>query len=409
VPADPSSPIPTALAQLTHADPLQDSEPPHLLTYLAAVPDPRAARGRRHPLVAILAMAAAAVLAGARSIAAIAEWAADAPPPVRAALGARRAAPEHFAVPAEATIRRTLSRLDADALAAAVGAWLAHQERERERPRPAASRWRAVATDGKTLRGARGAGADGRPAHLLACMDHATRAVLAQRQVAGAPEEVPAFQPLLAPLDLAGVVVTADALQTHPEAAEFLVREHHAHHLFVVKANQPLLLERCQRLPWHRVPVLDRTCDRGHGRIEVRTLKAVSVHHVGFPHAAQVLQVTRKTRNLQASTRRFKTVTIYAVTSLPFEQASPARLADLIRGHWAIEALHHIRDVTFAEDASQVRTGSGPHVMATLRNLVIGVLCRAGPVNVAAALRRHARDPRRPLATLGITLGSSYG
>jgi signal transduction histidine kinase len=64
-----------------------------LLTYLAAVPDPRAARGRRHPLVAILGPAAAAVLAGARSIAAIAEWAAEAPQPVRAALGARRDAP----------------------------------------------------------------------------------------------------------------------------------------------------------------------------------------------------------------------------------------------------------------------------------------------------------------------------
>ena len=99
----------------------------------------------------------------------------------------------------------------------------------------------------------------------------------------------------------------------------------------------------------------------------------------------------------------------YAVTSLPFEQASPARLADLVRGHWAIEALHHIRDVTLAEDASQVRTDGGPHVMATLRNLVIGVVCRAGPVNVATALRRHARDPRRPLATLGITPGSSHG
>jgi len=70
-----------------------------------------------------------------------------------------------------------------------------------------------------------------------------------------------------------------------------------------------------------------------------------------------------------------------------------------------IEALHHLRDVTFAEDARQVRTGSGPHVMATLRNLVIGVLCRAGPVNVTAALRHHARDPRRPLATLGIDFG----
>ena len=408
MPATPSSLIPTALTHLVQADrgQLQDAVAPDLLAYLATVPDPRAARGRRHPLVAILALAAAAVLAGARSIAAIAEWAADAPQPVRAALGARHHSPGHFAVPAEATIRRTLARLDADALAAAVGAWLA--ERDRDCPRPAGSRRRAVAVDGKTVRGARAANADGRPAHLLACMDHTTRAVLAQRQVGGAPEEVPAFAPLLAPLDLAGVVVTADALQTHPDAAEFLVREKRAHYLFMVKANQPTLLARCQRLPWHRVPELDRTCDRGHGRLELRTLKAVSVRHVGFPHAAQVLQVTRKTRQLQASTRRFKTVTVYAVTSLTHAQASPARLADLIRGHWAIEALHHLRDVTFAEDDSQVRTGSGPHAMATLRNLVIGVLSRAGPANLAAAVRRHARDARRPLATLGITLGSSY-
>ena len=84
--------------------------------------------------------------------------------------------------------------------------------------------------------------------HLLAAMDHTSRAVLAQRQLGGAPEEVPAFQPLLAPLDLAGVVVTADALQTHPDAAEFLVATH-AHCLFQVKANQPTLLDRCHRLP----------------------------------------------------------------------------------------------------------------------------------------------------------------
>ncbi len=141
------------------------------------------------------------MLAGARSIAAIAEWAADTPQQARAALGVRHHTPGHLAVPAEATIRRTLAHLDADALAAAVGAWLADQDRER--PAPAASRRRAVAVDGKTLRGARGAG-DGRPAHLLAAMDHTSRAVLAQHQVGGAPEEVPAFQPLLAPLDLAG-------------------------------------------------------------------------------------------------------------------------------------------------------------------------------------------------------------
>jgi predicted transposase YbfD/YdcC len=400
VPADPASPIPAGFTQLAHAQPLYDSEPPHLLAYLAGVPDPRSARGRRHPLVAILGLAAAAVLTGARSVTAIAEWAADAPGPVRVALGARQQAPGHWGVPAEATIRRTLSRLDPDAVAGGVGAWLADRDRDRGRP---PTRGRAVAVDGKTLRSAQAAGGDGRPVHLLAVMDHATRAVLAQRQVGGAPEEVPAFAPLLAPLDLAGVVVTADALQTHPEAAEFLVTRKQAHYLLVVKANKPTLLDRCARLPWHRVPVADRTRDRGHGRVEHRSLKAVSVRHFGFPHAAQVVQVTRKRRGLHAN--RWRTVTIYATTSLPFGLARPARLADLLRGHWGIEALHHVRDTTFAEDASQVRTGAAPHTMAALRNLVIGVLCRAGPVNVAAALRRHARDPYRPLATLGISLG----
>jgi len=395
VPAEPSSPIPSALAQLTYANRLQHAETPHLLAYLATIPDPRTARGRRHPLIAILAMAAAAVLGGARSLAAIAEWAADAPQPVRAALGARRDAPNHWAVPAETTIRKTLTRLDPDALTTAIGAWLSDRDRQQQQRR-------AVAVDGKTLRGARTP--DGRQVHLLAAMDHATRAVLAQRQVDGAPGEVPAFQPLLADLDLDGVVVTADALHTHPDAADFLVTGKHGHYLFVVKANQPTLLDRCAGLAWHNVPVADRTRDQAHGRVELRTLKAVSVNHFGFPHAAQVLQVTRKVRDL--GTRRWRTVVVYAITSLPFAQARPARLADLIRGHWAIEnGLHYVRDVTFAEDASQLRTGAAPQVMACLRNLVIGVLCRAGPVNLAAALRHHSRDPRRPLATLGITLG----
>jgi predicted transposase YbfD/YdcC len=199
-------------------------------------------------------------------------------------------------------------------------------------------------------------------------------------------------------------VVTTDALPTHPGAAEFLVTGKQAHYLLVVKANQPTLLDRCARLAWHQVPVLDRTCDRAHGRIELRVLKAVTVNHFGFPHVAQVLQVTRKTREL--GTRRWRTVVVDAVTSLTHAQASPARLADLLRGHWAIEnGLHDVRDVPFAGDASRLRTGTGPHVMACLRYLVIGALSRGGPVNLAAALRQHARDPGRPLATLGITLG----
>jgi DDE_Tnp_1-associated/Transposase DDE domain len=272
VPADSSSSIPLALTQLTHAHPLQPTEAPDLRGYLTTIHDPRSLRGRRHPLVAILAMTAAAVLTGARSLAAIAEWAADAPQPVRAALGARRDAPDFWSVPAEATIRRTLARLDPEALAAAIGAWLTDRS-----PKPKRRRG-AVAVDGKTLRGAR---RDGRQVHLLAAMDHATRAVVAQRQVDGAPGEVPGFRPLLADLDLADTVVTADALQTHRDAAEFLVVAKRAHYLLAVKANQPTLLKRCTELAWHRVPVLDRTRDQAHGRVEIRTIKTVTVHHFG--------------------------------------------------------------------------------------------------------------------------------
>ncbi|MFD7875087.1 hypothetical protein ACFV5G_13435 [Streptomyces sp. NPDC059766] len=95
--------------------------------------------------------------------------------------------------------------------------------------------------------------------------------------------------------------------------------------------------------------------------------------------------------------------TVYAVTSLTAEQTAPAELARLIRGHWKVEALHHVRDVTFTEDASQLRTGAAPRAMATWRNLAIGALRLAGKTNIAAGLRHNARDTSRPLALLGLT------
>jgi predicted transposase YbfD/YdcC len=96
-------------------------------------------------------------------------------------------------------------------------------------------------------------------------------------------------------------------------------------------------------------------------------------------------------------------VAVYAVTSLTAAQASPARLADWIRGHWGIEALHHLRDTTFAEDACQARIGTAPRAMASLRNLAIAILRLRGWRNIAAALRRNARDATRILPLLGIT------
>jgi predicted transposase YbfD/YdcC len=350
----------------------------------------------------VLGVAVCAVLAGAKSLAAIGEWAADAPGPVLAALGTRREPlTGAFRPPAEATVRRVLARVDPDALDRAVGAWLAAQQplsptRPPPAPRPP---WRAVAVDGKTLRGSGHRAAA--PMHLLAAMDHATGGVLAQTEVDATTNEITRFRPLLEHLDLAGQVVTADALHTQREQAEWLVTAKHAAYLLVVKANQPTLNRQLRCLPWPEVPVADHTHDRGHGRVELRRLQVTTVAGLDFPHATQAIRLTRRVRPLAG--RRWRTVTVYAVTSLTAAQAHPARLADWIRGHWGIEALHHIRDVTFAEDASQVRTGTAPRAMASLRNLAIGVLRAHGDRNLAAALRRNARDATRVLPLLGIT------
>jgi predicted transposase YbfD/YdcC len=397
VPACSSSPIPAVAQRLAAPAGLAPDQCRDLRGYLAQIADPRHRRGRRHALGAVLAVAVAAVLAGARSLAAIGEWAADAPQPVLAALGVRRDPLRRvWRPPDEATVRRVLARIDPDALDHVIGRWLADQQPQvSPSPLPARAPRRVVAVDGTTLRGS---GHHLRPqVHLLAAMDHTTHAVLAQADVDHTTNEIARFRPLLDRLDLTATVVTADALHTQREHADWLVSVKHAAYVLIVKRNQPALHQQLAALPWPEVPVADRT----HGRVELRRLQVTTVAGLGFPHATQAIRITRRVRSLHS--RRWRTVTVYAVTNLTAAQASPARLADYVRGHWGIEALHHIRDTTFAEDASQVRTGIAPRAMASLRNLAIGILRLHGWRNIAAALRRNARNATRLLPLLGIT------
>jgi predicted transposase YbfD/YdcC len=400
VPASPSSPIPAAAHAAAPAT-LTADQCRSLLEDLAQLPDPRQRRGRRHALGAVLTVAVCAVLAGARSLAAIGEWAADAPGQVLAALGVRRD-PLTGAVrpPTEATVRRVLAGVDPDALDQAIGRWLAGQQPPAGPGPPAPRRpRRAVAVDGKTLRGSGHHSAA--PVHLLAAMEHTSHAVLGQVQVDHTTNEIARFRPLLERLDLTATVITADALHTQRQHADWLVTHKHADYLLLVKANQPTLHRQLKLLPWRAVPVADTARDRGHGRVEVRQLQVTTIAGLDFPHATQALRIIRRVRSLHG--RRWRTVTVYAVTSLTAARASPARLADWVRGHWGIEALHHLRDVTFAEDASQLRTGAAPRAMASLRNLTIGILRRHGHRNITAALRYYARDAARLLPLLGIT------
>ncbi len=171
----------------------------------------------------------------------------------------------------------------------------------------------------------------------------------------------------------------------------------------MAKDNQPGLHAQLAGLPWRQIPAADIQRDRGHGRAERRSLKVTAVAAgIAFPHAAQAIQVARRRRPLNGkNSRKWSTETVYAVTSLTVTQASPAQLADFLRGHWSIEdSLHWVRDVTLGEDSSQIRTRNGPRVMASLRNLAITILRLTGHACIAAALRHHARRPSRPLQTI---------
>ncbi|MEV6653735.1 ISAs1 family transposase [Streptomyces sp. NPDC051219] len=169
----------------------------------------------------------------------------------------------------------------------------------------------------------------------------------------------------------------------------------------IVKGNQKKLRKQLKSLPWKQIPLQGRTRDSGHGRSEIRRIKVATVKNLPFPGARQAVQIKRRRTDRKIGKTTIKTV--YAVTSLTAEQATPGQLASLVRDHWKVEALHHVRDTTFAEDASQQRTGNAPRAMATWRNLAIGVLRLSGVANIAAGLRHNARDARRPLALLGLT------
>jgi len=231
---------------------------PGLAEFLAAVPDHRRAQGRRHSLVSILCLACAAVATGARSLVAIGEWAAEAPAAVLTAMSVRRdPCGGALVAPSETTIRRALADTDPGALDEQLAAWLAAATVP-EADEIAADR---VSVDGKTIRGA--VQADGRAVHLLAAMS-GSGAVLAQREVGHKTNEITQVKPLLDPLDLAGTVVTMDALHCQRQTARYIVEDKQADYIFTaVKDNQPGMFDALDALPWQDAPVRHQIATAG--------------------------------------------------------------------------------------------------------------------------------------------------
>lgn len=196
-----------------------------LMQLLNNMTDPRKPRGVRHPVGTVVAVAVCAALSGARSFSAIAQWAKTLSAEALSKMGAKRPDP-----PSEPTIRRVLQSIDAEKFDAQIGQWVANQV-------PLAGK--AIAVDGKTIRGAHNVGQ--RPPHLIGAILHQEAVVIGQMKVHEKTNEIPKLKELLKPLPLEGAVVTADALHTQKETAQFLVEEKQADYLFIAKDNQPTL------------------------------------------------------------------------------------------------------------------------------------------------------------------------
>jgi predicted transposase YbfD/YdcC len=423
--------------------------------------DTRKDRGKRHELVSLVSVAAGAAAGGycgpLQAALAAAGWGQE----VLAAHGCRVSPRTGQRVAPSASMLDRLGKflLDPDELEAAISAavagialdpgipaaYAAHraeqqaQERERRKKRkrkpPAAASFReerqdgwfrphpahpwldpavcgdpghvparrAVAVDGKERKGAKSGGE--KKVHLLAAVTHVPGLVIAQDKVAkaGKANEISHFKPLLAPLPLAGTVVTTDAMQANRDNSLFLRNGKDAHYLWPVLGNQPGLNAQLNALDWENTPVAAATGEITRGRIETRTVRVLPAPEgTGFAGAAQAVLIERYVTYKKKGQWRTRAESVLYLTSLDEGDSTPEDLLAHVRGHWRVEHTHWLRDVIWKEDKSLIRTGNGPQVWSAIANLVITLFRIHGVTRFAKETRRCAQDPRRALQLLGI-------
>lgn len=353
------------------------------------IPDPRRGQGRRYELAYLLTCLAAAMLCGRNSTLAVAEWCRDHQDLLEKVVGPRK-----FYCPDDSLYRKLLPRLDAGQVEAAIGDWI--------RATLVAQPDEPIALDGKTVRGARAD--DEKAPHLLSFCTHYSQETLLQIRVEEKTNEIPVAFALLPFLPVAGRVYTADALHTHPPFFQ-RIQALHGHTVLIVKGNQPTLQEHLVTYFADPLASFEQACtiDLQRGRKEIRSLKVTAALNAylqqDWPGVAQVAQLTRTVTINKTGERT--TEVVYLITTLPGEQASPERLLELVRGHWCIEnRSHYVRDVTFLEDRSRLRTGNAPQIIAAFRNLVITLIHRHGSSQIASTRRSLSSHPQRACAWL---------
>jgi predicted transposase YbfD/YdcC len=352
-----------------------------------AIPDPRGRHGLRYELAFLLTCVVAALLCNCNSTEAVAQWCREHQGLLRQVFGARLKLS-----PSGSLYRWLLPRLDVGAVEEVLGRWIeATLQARADDP---------IALDGKTVRSARH-GEEKAP-HLLSFRTHQSQETLYQVRVSEKTNEIPVAKAVLPTLPIAGRVTTADALHTHAAFMQ-VVHEQQGHCVLTVKLNQPILY--ADLATYFADPLASfqqaETWDRRRGRVEHRLIRVSTEMNVylapTWPLVAQVAQLTRTVTKQGETT----TEVVYLITDLHPRQASPERLLTLVRGHWSIEnGSHCVRDVSFQEDRSRLRTGSAPQLLAAGRNLTLTLIHRSGFSQISATRRFFSFHPEQALALL---------
>jgi predicted transposase YbfD/YdcC len=353
------------------------------------ISDPRKAKGKRYSLVTLLVIIFLAKLCGKDRPVEIADWAKN-----NAEELVRLLKLGHTWMPHHNTVRRVFQDILAESEFNQMAQDYSHQEQSQE--------GNVLAMDGKALRGTRIAGQE-RSDHVLSLYDVDDQQVLSQAAVDTKENEIVVAPQVLEPVCLKGKIVTGDAMHTQRAVSEQIVSQK-GDYIWPVKENQPRLYEDIQRLfaPDKPKPgfgkiatdfLTARKVNLGHGRLEKRTIQTSAMlnDYLDWPGLRQVYRLERKFDWIrQGKIYKTSREVEFGITSLSRNQASPSQLLQARRKHWLVETgLHYRRDVTFHEDATRMTFGAAGRILATIHNLIIGLIKRAGYQNSAQARRYY--------------------